>query len=267
MLQSGTRRAIAANPSAGSIHAREAAAPWRQAGEAVVAADISSAKPALTAKHYSGLAQQTAAGILRQHGVMIDASALAVDLQGAAKVRSHIAHLEAKFTAAKEAALAAAREEAAIAREQAALQAGAAELLRLRTIQAEEEAAAAAGGRKGGKGASKAGSAASRKSAAQGPGGEERTRIAAMDEGEMQVAADTVGSVAGEAAAAAVLDRAPVPARPHHAAPALKAVELLEAVSRHDLLAVLCCMGLRTKRREDRTMTHLSAASKALPGR
>ncbi len=263
MLQSGARRPIPANPSAGSIHAREAGAPWRRAGEAAVSTDTDAAKVALSAKHYSGLAHQTAAGLLRQHGLKIDASALAVDLREAAKVRSRIAQLEEQYTAAKEAVLAAVKEEAEHAAEQAALRAADAELLRMRTIQAEEEAAAAAGGRKGGKG----GKSGSKKSAAPSEAAEERARIAAMDDGEMQVAADAVGAAAAAAAREETQSSAALPARPEHDLGSLKAVELLEAVSRHDLLGVIRLMGLRSKRREDRTMSHVSGAARALPSR
>lgn len=63
------RRKLAANPPASIVHAAEAGAPWRRAGEAEVAADISRAQPELWAKRLKGLAQQTSRGLLSVYGL------------------------------------------------------------------------------------------------------------------------------------------------------------------------------------------------------
>ena len=91
-----------------------------------------------------------------------------------------------------------------------------------------------------------------------------RAGIAAMDEGEMQVAAEAAGAIAAAAAGESAAASLAFPPRPCHAASELQAVQLLEAVSRHDLVSVICIMGVRSKRQVDRTMTHVSAASVAM---
>ncbi|KAA0176488.1 hypothetical protein FNF27_02184 [Cafeteria roenbergensis] len=201
------RRKLHHNPSAASVHSREAGRPWRRAGDAEIAAANEAAKPEMFRKRLRGWAVQTSKGLKTSFGVDVDASSIQSKLADAWRIRERLAAAEGTARAAADEA--GARRDAiaddaadvlsAAEAANAALEAAREALGALRARRAAAEAEAAAGG--SGKGG---------KAAKGGKGGKAAAEAEAAAAAEEEAA---VGAVEAAEAAAAAAEAAAAPRR------------------------------------------------------